>query len=204
MIQKVEIDMERIIAGSSPLLFWLDCEMTGLDVEQETIIEIGIKVSDSLASFVIEGPSYVIHATEARLQAMGEWCRRTHTSNGLWEEALVSSHTLQTAEQGLIEWIRALPYDKEKYLAGSSIWCDRMFIRKEMPLLDAVFHYRMVDVSSLKWVFSHALNQPYQHPKSERHRVMEDVDGSIKEYRHYLDALKINTLGDLNLDVMCA
>lgn len=178
--------MERISSESSPILFWLDCEMTGLEVETDIILEIGIKITDAQASYVIDGPSYVIYQPLSRLEAMGEWCLRTHKKNGLWDESLASTCSMQAAEENMVSWIKSLPYDRERYLAGSSIWCDRMFLKRHMPDLDAMFHYRMLDVSSLKCVFSYALDKPYVHPKSEQHRVMIDVDGSIREYRYYL------------------
>lgn len=189
----VEKEMENLMNESSSLLFWLDCEMTGLDVESDLIIEIGVKVTDAEGENLHVGPSYVIHASVERLEMMGSWCKRTHSSNGLWDEVIASSISMKEAEDHIIAWMDSLQYDKVKYLAGSSIWCDRMFLKKLMPNLDAQFHYRMLDVSSLKWVFTHALDQPYQHPKSDRHRVMEDVDGSIKEYQHYLESMRLSS-----------
>lgn len=174
----------------NPLLFWLDCEMTGLDVNKDNILEIGIKISDFNANNVIDGPSYVIKMSLEKLQSMDEWCRRTHFNNGLWEESLASNSSILQAENAIVDWISSLNTNQERYLSGSSIWCDRVFLNKEMPKLSAMFHYRMLDVSSLKLLFKHSLNKPYNYTKSERHRVMEDLNNSILEYRYYLEQLK--------------
>jgi oligoribonuclease len=183
--------MNIIDNSNKALLFWIDCEMTGLDVAEETILEIGIKITDMAGQNTITGPSYVIHQPRSRLMQMDEWCLRTHESNGLIAESEVSLYTLADAEEGVIQFIENMQYDDIRYMAGSSIWCDRTFIQKYMPRLAALFHYRMLDVSSLKIIFQHHFKKPYVFPKSERHRVMDDIDGSIMEYRYYVEHIVV-------------
>ena len=168
------------------LLFWFDCEMTGLDVHQDSLLEVGLKVSNPSASFIIDGPSYVIHSKLQKLQAMNKWCVATHQANNLWSESISSTITVEHAEENLINFIKTLPPQDVRYMAGSSIWCDRIFLQKYMPNLIKMFHYRLIDVSSLKIIFQLHVDKPYAAIKSDKHRVMDDIDASIQEYRYYL------------------
>lgn len=177
-MQKNEWDVSRC-------LVWLDCEMSGLDVAHDVILEIGLKTSDMAASKVLEGPSYVLKASDAVLSGMDAWCLATHTANGLIEASRQSSWTAESVEEALLAWLLSLGC-REYYLAGNSIWCDRRFLFRYMPRLERLFHYRMLDVSALKLVYRDVLAQPYVVAKQDTHRVMVDVDQSIEEYRYYL------------------
>lgn len=174
------------------ILFWIDCEMTGLDATTDTLLEVGIKLTDMAGNFLRTGPCYVIHHTKERLEAMNDWCLQTHAKNGLIEASLLSSMDVHQAETGLMAFVEEYASSEPRYMAGSSIWCDRVFLHKYMPRFVQLFHYRLLDVSSLKIIFQKHFEKPYVHlMNKDRHRVMEDIDNSIQEYRYYLECMRV-------------
>jgi oligoribonuclease len=165
-------------------LLWLDLEMTGLDLAKCRIIEAACILTDVHLKQEVVGPCAVIGASEEELMAMDEWCRETHTRNGLWAECLASKTTVEQAEEMILAFLGEQVGEKDMvYLAGNSPHTDRNFIAKEMPRLNARLHYRMVDVTSVKTLAEAWLGVTCK--KEVPHRALEDIRESIAELRHY-------------------
>ncbi len=176
----------------SDRLVWIDCEMTGLDLGDDLLIEVAALVTDSDLNVLGEGVDVVIGATAEQLERMPDVVREMHASSGLTEEVLASAVTLQEAEELVLAHIREhVPEAKKAPLCGNSIGTDRGFLTRDMPALDAHLHYRMVDVSSIKelarrWYPRVYFNAP---KKGGGHRALADILESVQELRYYRDAL---------------
>lgn len=173
--------------GKSDLnLVWLDCEMTGLDPEVDRIIEIAVVVTGPNLDNRIEGPVLVIHQDAEQLDRMDAWNKGTHGRTGLTEKVRASSLTEQDAENTLIEFLAKYVPKKSVPLCGNSIGQDRRFLAKYMPKLEAFFHYRNVDVSTLKELSKRWRPDVYKgFKKQQRHTALADVHESIDELAHY-------------------
>jgi oligoribonuclease len=167
-------------------LVWIDLEMTGLEPETCSIIEIATLVTDDDLEIVAEGPELVIHQPESLLATMDEWNVTHHTASGLLERVRASSVELHEAERRTLEFLAGFCEPGAAVLCGNSVGQDRRFLRAYMPTLEAFFHYRIVDVSSLK-VLVGRWYPPEQGaaPKLETHRALEDIRESVAELRHY-------------------
>ncbi|HEU5128077.1 MAG TPA: oligoribonuclease [Glycomyces sp.] len=169
-------------------LVWVDCEMTGLDPETETLIEIAALVTEPDLTPLDEGLDIVIACDPARLDAMGPVVTDMHAKSGLTEEVRAAETTLEQAENAVLEYVKQhVPEARTAPLCGNSIATDRTFIAKYMPRLDEHLHYRMIDVSSIKelarrWYPRVYYNQP---PKGLAHRALADVKESVKELEYY-------------------
>ena len=167
---------------------WIDCEMTGLDLEKDKLIEIAALVTDSELNILGDGVDVVIHADDADLESMPDVVTKMHADSGLTEEVRRSTITVPEAEAMVLDYIRAhVTTSGAVPLAGNSIATDRGFIARDMPELDAYLHYRMVDVSSIKeltrrWYPRVYFNQP---EKGLAHRALADIRESIRELRYY-------------------
>jgi oligoribonuclease len=173
-------------------LVWIDCEMTGLDLQRDALIEIACLVTDGELNVLGEGVDIVIHADEAALAAMPDVVRDMHARSGLTEEVRASRVKLADAEQEVLAYVREhVPDVRSAPLAGNSIATDRGFLARDMPELDAHLHYRMVDVSSVKELCRRWFPRVF-YAKPEKglaHRALADVRESIREldyYRHTL------------------
>jgi oligoribonuclease len=172
---------------SSELLVWIDCEMTGLDVEKDALVEVAVLITNSQLEILDEGFSVVIKPVASALEGMGDFVRNMHQESGLLEE-LENGKDLAVAELEILEYIkRFVPEEKVAPLAGNSIGTDRMFINRYMPTLDSFLHYRNVDVSSIKELVRRWYPKTYfQLPKKEGgHRALADIRESIAELRYY-------------------
>ncbi len=170
---------------SNPLV-WMDLEMTGLDPESDTIIEIATIVTDAALEIVAEGPVIAIHHDDAVLAAMDEWNTEHHGASGLTARVRESSIDLAEAERQTLEFVRAHTGKRASPLCGNSIWQDRRFLARYMPELEAYLHYRIVDVSSIKELVQRwypELTPGYE--KKNTHLALDDVRESIEELRHY-------------------
>ncbi|MBB6374860.1 oligoribonuclease [Pseudonocardia eucalypti] len=169
-------------------LVWIDCEMTGLDVESDALIEIAALVTDSELRVLGEGVDVVIHAEPAKLSGMQDVVREMHERSGLTEAVAASAVTIGEAEQTVLDYVRKfVPEPGAAPLAGNSIATDRMFLARDMPELDAHLHYRMVDVSSIKELCRRWYPRIY-YAKPEKglaHRALSDIEESLRELRYY-------------------
>jgi oligoribonuclease len=161
----------------SDYLVWIDCEMTGLNVEKDCLVEIAVVVTDSELNVLDPGLDLVIKPNPASLANMGEFVTEMHTTSGLI-----------TAERMVLEYIQRWVTDpRQAPLAGNSIGTDRMFINRYMPTLDSFLHYRNIDVSSIKELTRRWFPKVYfQLPKKDGgHRALADILESIKELKYY-------------------
>ena len=167
---------------------WIDCEMTGLDLGKDALIEIAVLVTDSELNILDGGVDVVIHADDAALDGMPDVVRDMHAKSGLTDAVRASSVTLAEAEQQVLEYVRRhIPEARTAPLCGNSIATDRGFIARDMPALDAHLHYRMVDVSSIKELCRRWYPRIYyaQPDKGLAHRALADIRESIHELIYY-------------------
>ena len=169
-------------------LVWIDCEMTGLDLRHDALIEIAALVTDADLVPFGEGVNVVIHATDEALDAMPDVVRDMHAKSGLTDEVRQSTVTIAEAEKLVLDYVRAhVPEGRSAPLCGNSIATDRGFIARDMPELDGYLHYRMVDVSSIKELCRRWFPRVYyaQPEKGLAHRALADVRESIRELEYY-------------------
>ncbi|WP_082159351.1 oligoribonuclease [Micromonospora sp. HK10] len=170
------------------LLVWIDCEMTGLDLGRDALIEVAALVTDPDLNVLGEGVDVVIHADEAALEAMPEIVRTMHAKSGLTDEVRRSVVTLAEAEDLVLDYVTQHVKDpRTAPLCGNSIATDRGFIARDMPRLDAHLHYRMIDVSSIKELCRRWYPRVYfgQPQKGLAHRALADIRESIRELQYY-------------------
>jgi oligoribonuclease len=173
-------------------LVWIDCEMTGLRLDSDKLIEIAALVTDSDLTILGEGVDVVIHADDADLDAMPDVVKKMHSHSGLTTEVRQSTVTLAEAEKMVLDYIREhVTSSGSAPLAGNSIATDRGFIARDMPTLDAYLHYRMIDVSSIKelsrrWYPKIYFGQP---EKGLAHRALADIRESIRELKYYRETV---------------
>lgn len=167
-------------------LIWVDLEMTGLNPETDRIIEIATIVTDGNLDLVAEGPALVIHQPDHALEAMDEWNKRTHGASGLLERVRVSTVTEAEAERLTLEFLQQHVSKGKSPMCGNSICQDRRFLARYMPQLEAWFHYRNLDVSTLKELAARwrpGLVNGFS--KKNTHRALDDIRESIEELKYY-------------------
>ena len=169
-------------------LVWIDCEMTGLDLRRDALIEIAVLVTDGDLNVLGDGVDVVIHTDEEKLAGMPEVVRVMHAASGLTEAVRASTVSVAEAEQLALAYIREhVPEPRTAPLAGNSIATDRGFLARDMPDLDAHLHYRMVDVSSIKELCRRWFPRVF-YAKPEKgltHRALADIEESIRELAYY-------------------
>lgn len=173
---------------SDKLVVWMDCEMTGLRLDSDKLIEVSALVTDSDLNLLGDGVDIVIHADDAALAAMPPVVAEMHARSGLTDEVRRSTVTVAEAEQQVLDYIRQyVPTPRTVPLAGNSIATDRAFIARDMPALDAHLHYRMIDVSSIKELCRRWYPRIYfgQPEKGLTHRALADIKESIRELEYY-------------------
>jgi oligoribonuclease len=169
-------------------LVWIDCEMTGLDLGKDALIEIAALVTDGDLRVLGEGVDVVIHADDAVLDSMPEVVREMHARSGLTDAARRSTASLAEAEQQVLAYVRKwVPDARSTPLAGNSVATDRAFLARDMAELDRHLHYRMVDVSSIKELCRRWYPRVYyaQPAKGLAHRALADIAESIRELAYY-------------------
>ena len=166
-------------------LVWMDLEMSGLDVETCTILEIATVITDGQLNIIEEGPNLVIHQEDAVLEAMDDWNQKHHGGSGLIEAVKASKISLKFAEKQTLEFMKKHVAEGASPLCGNSVGNDRNFLQKYMPTLVDHLHYRIVDVSSVKEIARRWYGDDVVPPKAGGHRALDDILESINELQHY-------------------
>ncbi|PLC49209.1 oligoribonuclease [Pollutimonas subterranea] len=174
------------MAANEQRLVWLDMEMTGLDPEKERIIEVAVVITEPDLTFVAEGPVLVIHQSNELLDAMDKWNQSTHGKSGLTDKVKASTISEEQAEEQLLEFMAQYVPAGKSPMCGNTIGQDRRFMVKYMPRLEAFFHYRNLDVSTLKELSLRWKPEVYKSfVKKSRHEALADIYESIEELKHY-------------------
>ena len=177
---------QATLAKSEHNLVWLDCEMTGLDPEVDRVLEIAVIVTGPQLTPRVEGPVLVIHQSDAQLDKMDAWNKGTHGKSGLIDKVRASSTTEAEAEQLIIDFLSAYVPKGSSPMCGNTIGQDRRFLVKYLPTLEAFFHYRNVDVSTLKELAKRWKPEVCDSfKKAQKHTALADVHESIDELEHY-------------------
>ena len=167
-------------------LIWIDLEMTGLDTQNDSIIEIATLVTDAWLHIIEEGPVIAIHQPAEILASMDEWNTRQHTESGLAERVRQSRYSETQAEQETLEFLEKRVPARASPMCGNSICQDRRFLARCMPKLEAYFHYRNLDVSTIKELANRwAPEVSKSFVKESKHLAMDDIKDSINELIHY-------------------
>ena len=174
---------------SSQNVIWVDLEMTGLDPDKERIIEIATIITDSNLTIVAEGPNLVINQPKELIENMDEWNTKQHGNSGSTQSVLHSSISEQAAEIETLEFIAKSVGHKASPMCGNTVSHDRRFLAKYMPDLESYFHYRHVDVSSVKELISRWMNDAQTYEKKGSHRAKDDIKESINELKLYKQML---------------
>ena len=172
-------------------IVWIDCEMTGLDIKSDALVEIAAIVTDADLNPLDGGCSFVIKPPATALAAMGDFVRKMHTDSGLINE-FESGMTLQDTQEQLMAYLKThIPEPRKAPLAGNSINMDRQFIARDLPAVDAYLHYRIIDVSSIKELARRWFPRAYfaAPKKSGNHRALGDIQDSIQELAYYRAAI---------------
>lgn len=166
---------------------WIDCEMTGLDVSKDVLLEIATIITDTNLNIIEEGSNIIIHQQEQHLQAMLPIVKELHQKSNLIEEVKTSNISLHEAQEQTLALIEKHCAQQEAVLAGNSVWQDALFLRKYMPRVTDYLNYRIVDVSAVKLLVRQWYPQSHyvSFKKAETHRALTDIRESINELKHY-------------------
>ena len=167
---------------------WLDLEMTGLIPETDRIIEIATIITDKHLTILAEGPAIVIHQSDEVIALMDKWNTKQHSGSGLIERVKASTITEAMAEQQTLEFLQQYVPKGKSPMCGNSICQDRRFLYRYMPILEGYFHYRNLDVSTVKELAKRWKPRVYQSfEKESKHLALDDIRDSIDELKHYRD-----------------
>ncbi|MCU7893390.1 MAG: oligoribonuclease [Candidatus Thiodiazotropha sp. (ex Ustalcina ferruginea)] len=169
-------------------LIWIDLEMTGLDTQKDEIIEIATIVTDARLNILAEGPVIAIHQSQQRLDAMDAWNQRQHGGSGLLDRVKGSDYNEASAEAETLDFLEKYIPAGASPMCGNSICQDRRFLARTMPKLEVFFHYRNLDVSTLKELVNRwapSLSEGFS--KEGKHLALDDIKDSIDELRYYRD-----------------
>jgi oligoribonuclease len=181
-----------VVESAAHNLVWIDCEMTGLDITRDKLIEVAVVVTDSQLNVLDPGLDVIIHADDADLDGMDDVVTAMHAKSGLTEAVRASTVTLEDAAEQVLAYVqRFVPERRTAPLCGNSIGTDRGFLARDMPVLDDHLHYRMIDVSSIKELARRWFPRVYfaQPPKGLAHRALADILESIRELAYYRQTL---------------
>jgi len=178
--------ISAVIVRNAPIV-WIDLEMTGLDPAKDTILEIATIITDNEFNILATGPHLVINHPETVLDTMNEWCQKIHRKSGLCDAVLRSSTSMLDAQEQTLDFIKQYCPEGAAVLAGNSVWNDRQFLAIYMPEIIEYLNYRIIDVSSVKELILrwYVGNPHVEFKKSDNHRALEDIQGSIEELKHY-------------------
>lgn len=170
-------------------LVWIDLEMTGLNLEVDTILEVSAIITNNDLDIIAYGPNLVIKHDKEKLDMMDEWNTKHHGQSGLTQAAIDSTVTLSAAQEAILNFLKEYTKLGGSTLCGNSVWQDKLYLQKYMPEVNNFLNYRIIDVSSIK----EAINRWYpNHPlkkfvKPQNHRALEDICYSVAELRFYRD-----------------
>jgi len=170
-------------------LIWIDLEMTGVDPENHVILEIATIVTDDELELVAEGPCLAINYPEAVLSNMDEWSRIHHQASGLTDRVKRSPFDCAQAELKTLDFLRVYCQERQSPLCGNSIWQDRRFLARHMPTLHEFFHYRTIDVSSIKELVKRWYPSFPPFEKEKAHLALADIKESIGELQYYREKI---------------
>lgn len=168
-----------------PYLVWMDLEMTGLNPETDTILEIATVITDAELDIIAEGPNLAIHHNNDVLAGMDDWCKEHHGASGLSRRVLASTIDMAAAEAQTLDFVQRYCPPKASPLCGNSVHQDRRFLARYMPRLEAHLHYRNIDVSTIKELVRRWYPNLEPPPKKGAHLALEDIRESIAELRFY-------------------
>ena len=167
-------------------LVWMDLEMTGLNPDADVILEIATLITDGNLELIAEGPVLAIHQDEAALAGMDDWNVEHHGASGLVERVRRSEVSLTEAEAVTLSFVQRYCEPQKAPLCGNTVWQDRRFLYRHMPVLEAHFHYRIIDVSTVKELARRWKPQLVAgFEKQNAHRALDDIRESVAELRHY-------------------
>lgn len=174
-------------SDSENRLVWVDLEMTGLDDEKDTILEIACLITDTNLKLVAEGPDIIIHQPNSVLQSMGDWCKKHHGESGLTKAVQESKISIGEAEDTVFNFVEKYTKPKKCLLAGNSVHADKIFLNKYMPKFVSHLHYRIVDVSTVKELCKYWYPNTYVRAprKAGNHRALDDIKESLEELKFY-------------------
>ncbi len=168
------------------VLVWIDMEMTGLDPEADVILEIASLVTDNNLDVIAQGPALAIHQNESALASMDEWNTEHHTASGLVQRVRRSEVSVTEAEAVTLQFVQRYAEQHAAPLCGNSVWQDRRFLKRYMPLLEDWLHYRIVDVSTVKELARRWKPELVDgFTKKNTHRALDDIRESVAELKHY-------------------
>jgi oligoribonuclease len=184
--QALEAMSDILLPPSDQNLIWIDLEMTGLFPDSDRIIEIAVVVTDPQLAVRVEGPVFAVHQSDATLDAMDAWNKGTHGRSGLIDRVKASTVDEVAAEQQVIEFLQRFVPKGKSPMCGNSICQDRRFMARTMPKLESFFHYRNVDVSTLKELAKRWKPSALEgFKKAQAHTALADIHESIDELLHY-------------------
>tara|TARA_B100000927_G_scaffold98435_2_gene79653 strand:- start:5895 stop:6443 length:549 start_codon:yes stop_codon:yes gene_type:complete len=178
----------------SQRMVWIDLEMTGLDIEKESIIEIATVITDSELNIIAQGPNLAVSVSEELLAGMDEWNTTHHNQSGLVERIRHEGVSISEAQQQTLEFLKQWVNPKTAPLCGNSVWNDRRFLDKEMPLVADYLHYRMVDVSTIKELARRWYPKVDKYRKKLSHLALDDILESIEELQYFRDKVFQNSI----------
>ncbi|KAJ1511632.1 Oligoribonuclease, mitochondrial [Coelomomyces lativittatus] len=173
---------------NSTVFVWVDCEMSGLDLKKDHILEIACILTDDKLNKIDEFGPLIVHQDEALMNSMDDWCTKTHGKSGLTKEVLASKISMKEAEASFLNFLKShIKLPKTGYLAGNSVHADKAFLNKDMPLITDFLHYRIIDVSSIKVLCQswYPMKMNSASRPVSKHRAMDDILGSIEELKWY-------------------
>ncbi len=180
---------ESTAKSGSGKLVWMDLEMTGLEPERDTIIEMATLITDGELNVIAEGPEIVIRQDAKLFDGMDDWNREHHTKSGLWAKVITSEISLEEAEKRTLDFLKVHLGPREAPLAGNSVWQDRRFLARYMKQLEGFLHYRLVDVSTIKELAGRWYPKVRFTKRKGAHRALDDIIESLDEMRFYRQAL---------------
>jgi oligoribonuclease len=168
-------------------LVWIDLEMTGLNIEKESIIEIATIITDGELNILAHGPNVAITVDESLIEGMDEWNTTHHFESGLVDRIRNQGVSLTDAEEMTLDFLKKWVDPNTAPLCGNSVWNDRRFLEKEMPMVAEYLHYRMIDVSTIKELARRWYPEIEKYPKKGAHLALDDIIESVEELEYFRD-----------------